>query len=54
MTSPRPSDSQDRHLREPEIIKITSYCVHLNGTFSLKRLESLLELLRAQQVQQPA
>lgn len=49
MTTPRPSDSQDLHLREPEVVKITEYCVHLSGNFTLKRLESLVQLLKAQQ-----
>ncbi len=47
--TPRPSEAQDLHLREPEVIKITNYCVQLNGNFSLKRLESIVQLLKAQQ-----
>jgi hypothetical protein len=50
MTSPRPSATHDTHLREPEVIRITDTCVHLNGNFSLKRLEAILELLKSRQL----
>ena len=49
MTTPRPSDLHDVHLREPEVVKITETCVHLSGNFSLKRLEAIVQVLKAQQ-----